>query len=130
MGRHAPTAFVDTNVMIWLYGGMFDKISSAAQSFIKISNIVASPMSILELRYLQEVRKISVSGPEIIKHLHKEIGLHVDSPELLSITDAAMDLSWTRDPFDRLIVAHASMHGAFLISSYRRIATYYKLAIW
>jgi PIN domain nuclease of toxin-antitoxin system len=29
----------------------------------------------------------------------------------VDLFDAAVDLSWTRDPFDRLIVAHARLRG-------------------
>jgi PIN domain nuclease of toxin-antitoxin system len=29
----------------------------------------------------------------------------------IDLFDAAVDLSWTRDPFDRLIVAHARLRG-------------------
>jgi hypothetical protein len=29
----------------------------------------------------------------------------------LDLFDAAVDLDWTRDPFDRLIVAHARLRG-------------------
>ena len=29
----------------------------------------------------------------------------------VDLFDAAVDLNWTRDPFDRLIVAHARLRG-------------------
>ena len=37
---------------------------------------------------------------------------------------------WTRDPFDRLIVAQARLQGAHLVSADRRIAENFKLTVW
>jgi hypothetical protein len=39
----------------------------------------------------------------------------------IDLFEAAFDLSWTRDPFDRLIVAHAQMRGWRLATGDRMI---------
>jgi hypothetical protein len=40
----------------------------------------------------------------------------LDDPPAASWFAAALDLSWTRDPFDRLLVAHARIRGWRLAS--------------
>jgi PIN domain nuclease of toxin-antitoxin system len=39
----------------------------------------------------------------------------------VDLFDVAVDLSWTRDPFDRLIVAHARLRGWRLATGDRMI---------
>jgi len=48
-----------------------------------------------------------------------------------SIVQAALDDKWTRDPFDRTIVAHAKANGfSNLISSDEEIRQHYPRTIW
>jgi len=35
----------------------------------------------------------------------------VDNPASVDWFERALDLGWTRDPFDRLLVAHAALRG-------------------
>ncbi len=41
-----------------------------------------------------------------------------------------MDLTWTRDPFDRWIVATAKLHRSPLITKDEKIQHHYADAIW
>jgi PIN domain nuclease of toxin-antitoxin system len=43
---------------------------------------------------------------------------------------AAAGLTWTRDPFDRLIAAHAILSGAPLLTADRRILANLPQATW
>ena len=45
------------------------------------------------------------------------------------VMDQALREKWTRDPFDRIIVAHARARKAPLITSDRNILRHYDLAI-
>jgi PIN domain nuclease of toxin-antitoxin system len=49
---------------------------------------------------------------------------------LAALGQAAADLSWTRDPFDRLISAHAIVANAPLITADETIRANLSLAIW
>ncbi len=49
---------------------------------------------------------------------------------LADVTQAAAPLSWTRDPFDRLIAAHAIVANAPLVTADRTIRENLPLAIW
>ncbi len=41
-----------------------------------------------------------------------------------------LDYSWTRDPFDRLIVGHAAVDDELLLSKDRKILENYPFARW
>ncbi len=47
-----------------------------------------------------------------------------------TVVERAMTLSWTRDPFDRVIVATADLHGAPLLTRDERIRENYPAAVW
>lgn len=49
---------------------------------------------------------------------------------LEQLTKAALDLAWTRDPFDRLIAAHAIVAGAPLLTADEQILENLSLATW
>ena len=47
-----------------------------------------------------------------------------------AIIGAARELNWTRDPFDRLIVAEAMLAEAGLVTKDRLIRKHFAAAIW
>jgi PIN domain nuclease of toxin-antitoxin system len=51
--------------------------------------------------------------------------------EATAVANAALEEKWTRDPFDRLIVANAKANGfAWLISADEEIARNYPRTVW
>lgn len=62
--------------------------------------------------------------------LRQEIGIEVTDGSIAELGQAAGDLSWTRDPFDRLISAHAIVANAPLITADETIREHLPLAIW
>jgi PIN domain nuclease of toxin-antitoxin system len=46
------------------------------------------------------------------------------------LVNAAQGLSWTRDPFDRLIAAHAIVADALLLTADETIRKHLPLATW
>ena len=58
------------------------------------------------------------------------MNVHCDIP-FATIASAALDEKWTRDPFDRLIVANAKANGfAWLISADEAIRKHYPRTVW
>jgi PIN domain nuclease of toxin-antitoxin system len=41
-----------------------------------------------------------------------------------------LEISWTRDPFDRIIVANASLENSILVSKDQSILGHYPFARW
>jgi len=62
--------------------------------------------------------------------LRRDIGLEIADASLAELTLAAADLSWTRDPFDRMIAAHAIVADAALITADQTIRENLPLATW
>jgi PIN domain nuclease of toxin-antitoxin system len=60
----------------------------------------------------------------------QEIGIEVADGSIAELGQAAADLSWTRDPFDRLISAHAIVANALLVTADETIREHLPLAVW
>ena len=72
-----------------------------------------SPATLLELQFLEEAGRIRLFGGDT-GAIAIDDRWTLDDPPAASWFAAAMELSWTRDPFDRLIVAHALASRATL----------------
>ena len=123
--------YLDTNVILWLAANELDLISQSVLDIIDESDDLAiSPMVVLELEYLHEIERITKKPQTITNHLEENLGISIDDRSLLSIVNVAKSLTWTRDPFDRLITAHAALGEEILITKDKRIRENYKHALW
>ena len=123
--------YADTQVVVWLAEANLAKISQKALSLIQIADLRISPMVLLELQYLHEIRRIVVAPPEILVKLSAEIGLTVCDYSFPIVAGIALGEGWTRDPFDRIIVAHAKANGeAQLLTTDEAIRANYSNARW
>jgi PIN domain nuclease of toxin-antitoxin system len=123
--------YVDTQVAVWLAEANLAKISQKAISLIQLGDVRISPMAVVELQYLYEIRRIVVPPPEILVKLNAEIGLTVCDQPFPIIAEIALGEGWTRDPFDRIIVAHAKANGvAPLLTKDEAIRANYSNARW
>jgi len=126
----AKVIHLDTHVVIWLYSGDLNLIPRPVIDMIETNNIEISPIAELELQHLYEIKRISVKPGAITHALGNEIGLKKSQSDLDDIVAEAMKLSWTRDPFDRIIVATASLGKHKLITKDELILKHYKYARW
>ena len=122
--------YLDTHLVLWLYADSLDLISRQALQAIEENEVYISPIVELELQYLKESKKIKKSPSEIIESLHKEINLKVCTKDFQSIIRESLKVHWTRDPFDRIMVAHASLNNDMLLTKDSSIRANYKKAIW
>lgn len=121
---------LDTHIFVWLYAGLRDKFSAKAMAALDNNDLKISPIVMLETQYLFEIKRISSPAKTLYEDLHLRLGLTIDNNDLSIITQNALDLSWTRDPFDRLIVAHAMTLSAPLLTADEIILKNYSAAIW
>jgi PIN domain nuclease of toxin-antitoxin system len=75
-----------------------------------------SPVSLLEIAFLGEVGRIEVRYPDLTDRLLEDSRFAVDEVALLPLVRTAIDLDWTRDPFDRLLAAHSEARRVPLIT--------------
>jgi len=103
--------YLDTHVLVWLYEGRIEKISDRAKLLIEENDLLTSPINILELQYLHEIKRINVGAQEIITDLEVRLGLKLDDNAFIHIVEQSFSISWTSDPFDRLLVASAQLRN-------------------
>lgn len=120
--------YLDTHIVVWLYAGLLDRVGDSARKLMNEDELVISPIVRLELQYLYEIGRITVLPETILTELSQQIGLTLCKKSFDSIISHAVKISWTRDPFDRLIVAHAQLAGALLISKDKTILEHYPFA--
>ena len=122
--------FLDTHVLVWLYAGVLTKIPARIHHALETEALFISPMAELELNFLHEIGRITVSSQDIMHHLDACLGVSVSKIDFYRLVEEAQSLTWTRDPFDRLITANASVFNAPLITKDERIRANYSRAIW
>jgi PIN domain nuclease of toxin-antitoxin system len=75
-----------------------------------------SPIVRLELQYLYEIKRVTLPANDIVADLSHSIGLKVCDKDFNAVIHRAITLTWTRDPFDRIIVAHALLNEDYLVT--------------
>jgi PIN domain nuclease of toxin-antitoxin system len=89
-----------------------------------------SPMVLFEYEVLLERRRFPESADAFIETLGEQIGLSLSTCPFTSILLHARTFAWTRDPFDRLIVANAMADGARLVTADTMILDNFAGAVW
>lgn len=87
-------------------------------------------MVLLELDYLHEIGSTSLGSGPVFEYLRKEIGLEACKKSFFDVIQTATQLSWTRDPFYRIITAQAAIEQNRLITKDTIILQHYQHAVW
>lgn len=125
------TGYLDTHVVIWLANRSLERLTRRARRAVEQHDLLISPMVMLELAYLYERKRITLPARDVLLKLEHEIGLRVCGLPFPQVANAALDELWTRDAFDRVIVAQAKANGlAPLISADEEIQQHYPRTIW
>ena len=130
MTHESIPLYLDTHAVVWLYAGESERFSTKARSLIESHSIFISPMVQLELQYLNEIERISTHSAVILENLTVTIGLRMCDVSFSRIISEAILYKWTRDPFDRIIVATAAASNAILLTKDESILSNYKKAVW
>lgn len=119
------TLLLDTHFLIWLALG--SKRLAEFPWLDRYRPWGISPVSFLEIQFLAEVGRLSVRNPEFTNTVMEDTRFTVDDIPLATIARHALPLDWTRDPFDRLLVAHSSARRISFCTTDRDIRTHYRL---
>jgi PIN domain nuclease of toxin-antitoxin system len=98
---------LDTNAVVWLHHGH----RRGRRIERHVGQLYASPASLLEIQFLVEVGRIHLRSGTAVRDLADDDRWVMDNPASVDWFDRALDVGWTRDPFDRLLVAHAALRG-------------------
>jgi PIN domain nuclease of toxin-antitoxin system len=124
------TVHLDTHVVVWLHAGALREISARAKTILESSRLVISPVVLLELDFLREVGRIEEGAEPVLAALASRIGLAVSDGAFIGVVESARSLTWTRDPFDRLIVGQSIAEGCSLVTKDRNIRKHHRGALW
>ena len=114
---------------VWLFAEA-DRIPPSVQNRLDRSELLISPMVRLELSLLAETGRLRDPAIAVIGALARDLNLKVEESAWARAAEIADHLSWTRDPFDRLIAAHAISFGAPLCTRDSTIREHYREAFW
>jgi PIN domain nuclease of toxin-antitoxin system len=124
-------AYLDTNALLWLSEGSLAGVSPKIDRLLEQADLYFSAMVLLELEFLYEIKRSKRPARDIQRKVEHELGVRLCELPFATIASAALDEKWTRDPFDRMIVANAKANGfAYLVSSDENIRKHYPRAIW
>ena len=121
---------LDTHVVVWLYAGELSRFPAGTRKRLEHEELRISPIVALELEYLYEVGRIAEGASAVLPDLARTLGLVQDDGDFVDVVSAARALTWTRDPFDRLIVGNAVVAGANLMTKDRAILRHWRQAVW
>jgi len=118
---------LDTHFLLWIVVGAtrldeFDWLGRYAPWGV-------SPLSLLEIQYLSEVGRIEVDIEAFTTAVMEDPRFVVDEVPLVPLVRHSLSLSWTRDPFDRLLSAHSLTRRIPLCSLDRRIREHHRLTV-
>jgi PIN domain nuclease of toxin-antitoxin system len=108
---------LDTNAVLWALVGH----PRAAPLWEWRRGLYISPVSMLELRFLLEAGKLREAPGFSLRQVADDPRWSLDSPASDALFDAALELDWTRDPFDRLLVAHSRLRRWRLATGDRQL---------
>jgi PIN domain nuclease of toxin-antitoxin system len=124
-------AYLDTHIVVYLHDGLIHKFTQAAKREIEASDLLISPLVLLELEYLHKRKKIGIKPRDIYHAIHVDFGVRMCGLPFAKVVDAALDLDWTSDPFDRMIVAQAQANrDSPLITKDELIREKYPRSVW
>lgn len=123
--------YIDTHVVLWLYLRRGEGLSERARYLVEFDpEILISPIVLLELDYLHEIGRTTLGADPVFDYLHQQIDLQICQKPFLDVVQAASKLSWTRDPFDRIITAQSAIGLNSLITKDKMIRDNYEHAVW
>lgn len=121
---------LDTHVVLWLAQRAESKLGADARRMIARNERAVSPVVLLELELLHEIGRLKASPDDVLSAIRSRMTLAISRTPLIEIVERSRVLSWTRDPFDRLIVANAMADEAALATSDGHILDNFKNAVW
>jgi len=122
--------YLDTHVVVWLYAKELGRFTRKGLRRLEEEETRVSPIVRMELGYLREIGKITVHPSQIIDSLGRSLGLAECGLPFADVVAESLDLDWTRDPFDRIIVAQALAGKGDLLTKDRTLLDHVTQAFW
>jgi PIN domain nuclease of toxin-antitoxin system len=121
---------LDTHAVVWLYQGEVERFPPALLRFMGARRPLVSPMVRLELAFLHEIGRLNQSSQVILDALRTSADLGIAESSFDRVAGLAAGLAWTRDPFDRMIAAHALADNVPLVTKDGSLLDHCAVARW
>ena len=82
------------------------------------------------MQLLEEIGLLAAPPADFLTILRRDFDVSVCPLPCIDMVQSSFAESWTRDPFDRLIVAHAKAAGGKLITRNRQIRQHFPGSVW
>jgi len=102
----AAVILLDTHAAIWLAQG-----HRRGRPLERMPRLYLSPVSVLEVQFLIDAGRLRLVAGQTATALSTHDRWRIDEPPAEKWFARACELGWTRDPFDRLLAAHALIRG-------------------
>jgi PIN domain nuclease of toxin-antitoxin system len=122
--------YLDAHIVAWLYAGLLDKFSQPVKTLLNENEILISPIVRLELQYLYEIERVKDPAYVIVTDLFDRLGMRICDKDFNAVINQAITIPWTRDLFDRVIVAQTQLNDSILITKDQNILDHYAHARW
>ena len=121
---------LDTNVVLWLLLGDRERVSEQATRTLEDerSDVAVSAASVWEIAIKRSLGKVEIEDgwASVLSRLG-----FAPMPVTAVHAEAVERLPWHhRDPFDRLLIAQASIEGRTLVTADERLAAYGVDVLW
>lgn len=116
---------LDTHIVVALYDGRTAGLSNKTLRAIDRQSTCMSPAVLLELELLHEIGRVRIGAAAIAQEMATQLSIPVAGERFHDVVARALALGFTRDPFDRLIVAHAALLEATLVTQDSLLARHY-----
>lgn len=125
-----PWVHLDTHIVLWLFQDTDRAWPPRVRELLDSAVLRYSPMVELELGYLHEIGRVRVPPARVLGALEPVFALKPAGEAFVDVARIALTLNWTRDPFDRLIVAQAIAGGVGLVTCDENIRANFAGAVW
>jgi PIN domain nuclease of toxin-antitoxin system len=120
---------LDTHVALWLAAGEKRRLRPV-EKILRRSSLFVSPLVIVEMEVLREIGRIRNPVDAVMEILIEDHGVEEAAGDLREMGHYARTIGWTREPFDRFIVAHALASRATLVTADETIRKHCPQARW
>ena len=108
------TCLLDTHFVVWIAS---DSRRLKKYPWLpKYQPWGVSPVSLLEIQFLAELGRGEIDSPRFFQEITADPRFQFDDAPLTALIQKALELSWTHDPFDRLIAAQSLVRRVPLCS--------------
>ena len=123
-------AFLDTHAAVLLWEHKSATFGRKSRALLDTARLHVSPIVALELQYLYDIKRLCPTPEALLADLSRESGVELAHDDIADVVTHAATLTWTRDPFDRLLVGHALLRQLPFITRDRVILANLPSVVW